>query len=182
MPSSARICSSTAAIARSSLPMIWRAMRCAPSLSSRRCFRMTKRSRTSVKRRALLKQADMERERPRDIGAAIEVVADPRRERRQLRADLVGGIAELLRRDAEKSMQQLFVSIAQIADRILGALVFVLQGQRRLGPVRKADLRRNRSANQTPRFRASGDKARRTDRTSDVRSARCRCAAATSVP
>ncbi len=91
------------------------------------------------KRRALLEQADLERERPCDIGASVEVVADPGCERRQLRPQLERRLAELLRSDAEESVQQFFIGIAQIANGILRTLVLVLKRQRRLGAMRQAD-------------------------------------------
>ena len=55
-----------------------------------------------VERRALLLEADQERERPLDVGAPVEVVADPRGDRREPRPELEGLVAEALGRRREE--------------------------------------------------------------------------------
>ena len=92
--SSASICSSTAAIVEIELAgdLARDALRARRLRSS--CFRAEKALADVGERRALFLQAQDERNAPVDVGAAVEVVADPGGERRQLGAQLVRLVAE----------------------------------------------------------------------------------------
>ena len=75
-----------------------------------------------VERRPLLPEADQEREGPLDVGAPVEVVADPGGDRREPRRRA----SAPCRRSApsptsKKSVEQLDVGVAQVADRALRA-------------------------------------------------------------
>ena len=92
-------------------------------------------------RGALLLQAQDERLAPVDVGASVEVVADPAGERRQLGAQLIGLVAEAIGGSAEETVEQLDVGVAQVLNGVLGAAMLVGEVDVVVGPVRHADAR-----------------------------------------
>ncbi len=74
-----------------------------------------------VQRRALLPEPDEQRERPLDVGAPVEVVADPRGDRRERRLELESLVAETLGRRLEEGRREIDVGVAQVPDRLLHA-------------------------------------------------------------
>ena len=90
-------------------------------------------------RGALLLQAQDERFAPVDIGAAVEVVADPAGERRQLGPQRIRLVAEAMAGGAEEAVEQLDVRVAQVLDGVLGAPVLVGEVDILVRPVRNAD-------------------------------------------
>ena len=139
--SSASTCSSTAAMVRSSLPVTWRDKALRLAVGGKIVLEAEKALAHIGERGALLLQAQDERLAPVDVGAAVEVVADPAGERRQLGAQRIGLVAEATGGGAEEAVEQLDVGVAQVLDGVLRAPVLVGEVDVLVGPVRHADAR-----------------------------------------